>query len=70
MLKEYHIDFLEEELEVNSDLKNNAMIELIKGKYGIEISDSKFRRTLHERGCSCVAIKISQKILWKNNKKY
>ena len=61
MLKQHHFDFLEEKLEANSDLKNNAMIELIKDKYGVEISDSKFRRTLHERGCSSVAIKISQK---------
>ena len=34
MLKEYHIDFLEE-IEANSDLKNSAMVKLIKDKYEI-----------------------------------
>ena len=56
--------FLEEELEVNSDLKNNAMIKLIKDKYGVKISDSTVRRELHERGYSYVETsRISKKYL-------
>ena len=69
MLKEYHIDFLEEELETNLDLNGNAMIKLIKDNYGIEVSKSTARRALHELGYSYVGTKISPKMLGKNNKK-
>ena len=30
-----YIDFLEEELELNSNLKNNVMVKLLKDKFGI-----------------------------------
>ena len=69
MLKEYHIDFLEEEIEANSDLKNSAMVKLIKDKYGIEISDSTVRRALHERGYSYIGPKISPKNTLKEQQK-
>ena len=38
------IDFLEEELESNSNLKNNAMVKLLKDKFGIEVLESTIRR--------------------------
>ena len=69
MLKEYHIDFLEEEIEANSNLKNSAMVKLIKDKYGIEISDSTVRRALHERGYSYIGPKISPKNTLKEQQK-
>ena len=38
-LSENYIDFLEEELESNSNLKNNAMVKLLKDRFGIEVSE-------------------------------
>ena len=47
-LNENYIDFLDEELESNSNLKNNAMVKLLKDKFGIEVSESTIRRALQE----------------------
>ena len=70
MLKEYHIDFLEEELEANSDLKNNKMIKLIKNKYRVEISENKVRREYYIKvDIVMLTLKYLQKILEKNSKK-
>ena len=44
-VSENYIDFLEEELESNSNLKNNAMVKLLKDKFGIEVSESTIRRS-------------------------
>ena len=43
-----YINFLEEKLESNSNLKNNAMVKLLKDKFGIEVSKSTIRRALQE----------------------
>ena len=47
-LSENYIDFLEEELESNSNSKNNAMVKLLKDKFGIKVSESTIRRALQE----------------------
>ena len=47
-LSENYIDFLEEVLESNSNLKNNAMVKLLKDKFGIKVSESTIRRALQE----------------------
>ena len=63
--------FFEEELEANSDLKNNAMIKQIKNKYGVEISDNKVRREYDIKvDIVMLNLKYLQKILEKNSKKY
>ena len=43
-LSKNYIDFLEEELESNSNLKNNAMVKLLQEKFGIGVSESAIRR--------------------------
>ena len=67
-LSENYIDFLEEELESNSNLKNNAMVKLLKDKFGIEVSESTIRRALQEHEYNYIGPKIWQKIFGKRYK--
>ena len=60
-LSENYIDFLEEELESNSNLKNNAMVKLLKDKIGIEVSESTIRRALQEHEYHYIRPKICPK---------
>ena len=64
-LSENYIDFLEEELESNSKLKNNAMVKLLKDKFGIKVSESTIRRALQEHEYHYIGPKICQKNIWK-----
>ena len=57
-LSKNYINFLEEELESNSNLKNNAMIKLLKDKFGIEVSESTIRRALQEHEYHYIGPKI------------
>ena len=68
-ISENYIYFFEEELESNSNLKNNAMVKLLKDKFGIEVSESIIRRSLQEHEFHYIGPKICQKILGKINKK-
>ena len=60
-LSENYTDFLEEELESNTNLKNDAMVKLIKDKFGIEVSESTIRRALQEHEYRYIGPKICQK---------
>ena len=60
-LSENYIDFLEEVLESNSNLKNNAMVKLLKDKFEIEVSESAIRRALQEHDIIILNLKYSHK---------
>ena len=62
-LSENYIDFLEEELGSNSNLKNNAMVKIFKDKFGIKVSESTIRRALQEYEYHYIGPKIWQKYL-------
>ena len=68
-LSENYIDFLEEELESNSNLKNNAMVKLLKDIFGIEGSESTIRRALQEHEYHFIGPKICPKNTWKEQQK-
>ena len=68
-LNENYIDFLEEELESNSNLKNNTMVKLFKDKFGIKVSESTIRRALQEHEYRYIGPKIWQTIFGKRCKK-
>ena len=68
-LNENYIDFLEEELESNSNLQNNAMVKLLKNKFRIEVSESTIRRALQEHEYHYIGPKICPNILGKSSKK-
>ena len=61
--------FLEEELESNLNLKNNAMVKLLKGKFWIEVSESTIWRALQEHEYHYIGPKICQKKTWKEQQK-
>ena len=66
-LSENYIDFLEEELE--SNLKNNAMVKLLIDKFGIEVSESTIRRAFQEYKYQYIGPKICPKNTWKEQQK-
>ena len=68
-LSDNYIDFLEEELESNSNLKNNAMFKLLKDKIGIEVLENTIRRALQEHEYHYIWPKIWQKYLERDAKK-
>ena len=66
-LSENYIDFLEEELE--SNLKNNAIVKLLIDKFGIEVSESTIRRAFQEHEYQYIGPKIYPKNNWKEQQK-
>ena len=66
-LRENYIYFIDEEL--GSNLKNNEMIKLLKGKFGIEVSENTIRRALQEHEYYSIGLKIYQKYLERAPKK-
>ena len=68
-LSENYIDFLEEELESNSNLKNNAMVKLLKNKFGFEVSEIQLEEHCKSMNIIILDPKYAQKILGKSSKK-
>ena len=52
-----------EEFESNSNLKNNAMVKLLKDNFGIDVSESTIRRALQEHEYHYIGPKIWKKYL-------
>ena len=46
-------------------IKNNAMVKLLKNKFGIEVSESTIRRTLQEHEYHFIGPKICPSNTWK-----
>ena len=54
---------------INSNLKNNVMVKILKDKFGIEVSESTIRRALNEHEYHYIGHNIYLKILGKSSKK-
>ena len=66
-LSENYIDFLEEELE--SNLKNNTIVKLLKDKFGIKVTESTIRGASQEHEFHYIEPKIWPINIWKEQQK-
>ena len=68
-LSENYIDFFEEELESNSNLKNNAMVKLFKDKFGIEVSENTIEEHSKNMKIIILDLKYDKKYLERDARK-